>query len=91
MYNLPQAIEDKMSAPMGWVGGSVHHCLIDLVKYEKLSTEIQTSCLITKELSQELFRAAVERVLQIRIHSNSFVSGDNIEAFISYKTYRKSY
>lgn len=71
-------------------GGITTSALIDLVKNAKSSIEIQTPYLITTELSQNLFRAAVERGVKIRILTNSLASTDNVEAFSSYQTDRKT-
>ncbi|WCO00710.1 phospholipase D family protein [Psychroserpens ponticola] len=63
--------------------------LIDLVKNAKSSIDIQTPYLITTELSQNLFKDAVDRGVNIRILTNSLASTDNIEAFSSYQSDRK--
>jgi putative cardiolipin synthase len=63
--------------------------LIELVKKAKYAIEIQTPYLITSELSQELFRDAVNRGVKIRILTNSLASTDNVEAFSSYQTDRE--
>ena len=60
-----------------------------MVKKAKHSIEIQTPYLITTELSQNLFREAVDRGVKIRILTNSLASTDNVEAFSSYQTDRK--
>jgi putative cardiolipin synthase len=70
-------------------GGISTTALIDLVRNAKSSIEIQTPYLITTELSQNLFREAVERGVKIRILTNSLASTDNVEAFSSYQTDRK--
>jgi len=70
-------------------GGISTSALIDLVKNAKSSIDIQTPYLITTELSQNLFREAVERGVKIRILTNSLASTDNVEAFSSYQTDRK--
>jgi phosphatidylserine/phosphatidylglycerophosphate/cardiolipin synthase-like enzyme len=67
-------------------GGVSTSALIDLVKKAKSSIAIQTSYLITRELSQKLFRVALERGVQIRILTNSLASTDNLEAFSSYQS-----
>jgi putative cardiolipin synthase len=64
--------------------------LTDLVRNAKSSIEIQTPYLITTELSQKLFRTAVERGVKIRILTNSLASTDNVEAFSSYQTDRET-
>lgn len=80
----------KNDGTNGLLGGGIStSALIDLVRNAKSSIEIQTPYLITTELSQNLFREAVERGVKIRILTNSLASTDNIEAFSSYQTDRK--
>ena len=69
-------------------GGVSTSALINLVKNAKLSIDIQTPYLVTTELSQNLFREAVERGVKIRILTNSLASTDNVEAFSGYQTDR---
>ena len=71
-------------------GGISTSALIDLVKNAKHSLDIQTPYLITSELSQDLFREAVQRGVKIRILTNSLASTDNVEAFSSYQTRQKN-
>ena len=71
-------------------GGISTTALIKLVKNAKSSIEIQTPYLITTELSQNLFKAAVDRGVKIRILTNSLASTDNVEAFSSYQTDRET-
>lgn len=71
-------------------GGLSTTALIELVKGAKSSIEIQSPYLITSELSQDLFRDAVNRGVKIRILTNSLASTDNLEAFASYQTDRKT-
>jgi len=71
-------------------GGLSTTALIELVKNAKTSIEIQSPYLITSELSQNLFREAVNRGVQIRILTNSLASTDNLEAFSSYQTDRET-
>ncbi len=79
----------KNDGSNGMGGGGVStSALIDLVKNAKSSIDIQTPYLITTELSQNLFREAVERGVKIRILTNSLASTDNVEAFSSYQTDR---
>jgi len=70
-------------------GGISTTALINLVKDAKSSIDIQTPYLITTELSQNLFKEAIERGVKIRILTNSLASTDNVEAFSSYQTDRK--
>ncbi|WP_103071746.1 phospholipase D family protein [Aquimarina sediminis] len=70
-------------------GGISTSALVELVKNAKSSIAIQTPYLITTELSQNLFKEAVERGVEIRILTNSLASTDNVEAFSSYQSDRK--
>jgi len=70
-------------------GGISTSALINLVKNAKLSIDIQTPYLITTELSQNLFKEAVQRGVKIRILTNSLASTDNVEAFSSYQSNRQ--
>lgn len=81
----------KNDASKGLGGGGLStSTLIDLVKNAKSSIDIQTPYLITTELSQKLFKTAVNRGIKIRILTNSLASTDNIEAFSSYQTDRET-
>ncbi|WP_400077281.1 phospholipase D family protein [Winogradskyella sp. R77965] len=71
-------------------GGISTTALVDLVKNAKSSIEIQTPYLITTELSQNLFKDAVDRGVKIRILTNSLASTDNVEAFSGYQKDRKT-
>lgn len=71
-------------------GGISTTALINLVKNAKSTIEIQTPYLITTELAQNLFKEAVNRGVKIRILTNSLASTDNVEAFSSYQTDRKT-
>ena len=70
-------------------GGISTSALIDLVKKAKSTIEIQTPYLITTELSQNLFKEAVDRGVKIRILTNSLASTDNVEAFSGYQSDRE--
>lgn len=70
-------------------GGISTSALINLVKNAKSTIEIQTPYLITTELSQNLFKEAVDRGVKIRILTNSLASTDNVEAFSSYQSDRE--
>jgi len=69
-------------------GGTTTTALIELVKNAKTAIDIQSPYLITSELSQNLFREAVQRGVKIRILTNSLASTDNLEAFSSYQSDR---
>ena len=63
--------------------------LIEMVEKAKHSIDIQTPYLVTTELAQGLFKAAIDRGVKIRILTNSLLSTDNVEAFSSYQSSRK--
>lgn len=69
-------------------GGLSTTALIELLKIAKRTIEIQTPYLITSELSQQLFKDAINRGVKIRILTNSLASTDNVEAFSSYQSDR---
>ncbi len=71
-------------------GGVTTSALIDLVKKAETSLDIQTPYLITSELSQNLFKQAVNRGVKVRILTNSLASTDNVEAFSSYQSDRNT-
>jgi cardiolipin synthase C len=70
-------------------GGVCTNELIRLIKSAKTSIDIQSPYLVTTELSQNLFREAVNRGVKIRILTNSLASTDNLEAFSGYQRDRK--
>lgn len=70
-------------------GGVTTSALLELVQNAEYSLDIQTPYLITSELSQNLFREAVNRGVKVRILTNSLASTDNVEAFSSYQTDRR--
>ncbi|SFD16637.1 phospholipase D family protein [Algibacter pectinivorans] len=70
-------------------GGISTTALINLVKNAKSSIDIQTPYLITSKTSRALFKAAVNRGVNIRILTNSLSSTDNVEAFSGYQSSRK--
>ena len=70
-------------------GGLSTDALIELVKMAKHSIDVQSPYLITTELSRNLFTAATERGVKIRILTNSLASTDNTEAFSGYQRDRK--
>jgi putative cardiolipin synthase len=69
-------------------GGQSTDSLISLINRAKKSINIQTPYLVTTELSQQLFKAANDRGVEINILTNSLVSTDNLEAFSGYKRER---
>ena len=71
-------------------GGETTTALVNLLKNAKISIDIQTPYLITTELSQNLFRDAVNRGVTVRILTNSLASTDNLEAFSSYQSDRET-
>lgn len=70
-------------------GGICTDSLINLIKRAKKSIYIQSPYLITTELSQQLFRQAIDRGVSINILTNSLSSTDNLEAFNGYQRVRK--
>ena len=70
-------------------GGVTTSALIELIQGAKRSIDIQTPYLITSDLGKDLFRAAVERGVKVRILTNSLASTDNLEAFSAYQADRK--
>jgi len=88
--NFVSDIPGKNDGTSGLSGGGIStSTLINLVKNAKLSVDIQTPYLITTELSQNLFKKAVQRGVKIRILTNSLASTDNLEAFSSYQSSRQ--
>lgn len=71
-------------------GGKTTNRLIRLIKNAKKSIEIQSPYLVTTELSQQLFKDAVDRGVKIRILTNSLASTDNLEAFAGYQSTREA-
>ena len=71
-------------------GGITTSKLLRLVKNAKTSIDIQSPYLITSELSRDLFKAATDRGVNIRILTNSLASTDNLEAFSGYQQDRKA-
>ena len=70
-------------------GGATTTALLELVSQAKFSIDIQSPYLITTALSRDLFKAAVDRGVRIRILTNSLSSTDNLEAFSGYKRDRE--
>jgi phosphatidylserine/phosphatidylglycerophosphate/cardiolipin synthase-like enzyme len=64
--------------------------LISLVKQAKQSVTIQTPYLVTTSLSRNLFKALVDRGVEVKILTNSLASNDNLEAFSGYQRDRKA-
>jgi len=76
----------KNDGSEGLSGGGVStDSLIALVKNAKTSLDIQSPYLVTSELAQNLFTAAVDRGVHVRILTNSLASTDNLEAFSGYQ------
>lgn len=71
-------------------GGASTDALIDLVKLAKKSIDIQSPYLITTNLSQQLFKAAIDRGVTVNILTNSLSSTDNLEAFSGYQREREN-
>ena len=80
----------KNSGAEGLAGGGVcTDSLISLIKRAKTSIYIQSPYLITTEVSQSLFKDAIQRGVDVRILTNSLASTDNLEAFSGYQRGRK--
>ena len=71
-------------------GGATTSALISLINKSTTSIDIQTPYLITTDLGKSLFKAAVERGVEVRILTNSLASTDNVEAFSSYQSDRSN-
>ncbi|OIQ27133.1 MAG: phospholipase D family protein [Bacteroidetes bacterium MedPE-SWsnd-G2] len=69
-------------------GGLTTSTLIKLVNEAQSTIEIQSPYLVTSELSRNLFQAATNRGVEVRILTNSLASTDNIEAFSGYQSDR---
>jgi phosphatidylserine/phosphatidylglycerophosphate/cardiolipin synthase-like enzyme len=84
-------IPGKNSATSGLGGGgATTSALLELVQSAQKSVIIQTPYLITTELSQNLFKKAINRGVEIKILTNSLASTDNVEAFSSYQKDRET-
>jgi putative cardiolipin synthase len=70
-------------------GGVTTDSLVSLIHKAKQSIDIQSPYLITTEVGQNLFKAAVARGVKVRILTNSLSSTDNLEAFSGYQRDRK--
>jgi len=80
----------KNDGSKGLKGGGIStSALIDLVSKAEESIYIQSPYLITTALSQDLFREAINRGVEIHILTNSLQSTDNLEAFSGYERDRK--
>jgi putative cardiolipin synthase len=71
-------------------GGVCTDSLINLIKAARKSIDIQSPYLITTALSQQLFRDAVKRGVQVNVLTNSLSSTDNLEAFSGYQRVREA-
>ncbi len=84
-------IPGKNTATKGLGGGGAStDALIKLVKEAKTSIDIQSPYLVTTELSRNLFKAAVDRGVKVKILTNSLASTDNLEAFSGYQKDREA-
>ncbi len=70
-------------------GGITTDELIRLVQSADSSVYIQSPYLVTTDLGINLFKAAVDRGVEVHILTNSLSSTDNLEAFSGYKRSRK--
>ena len=71
-------------------GGLSTDRLVSLVNNAKKSVIIQTPYLVTTSLSRNLFKALVDRGVEVKILTNSLASNDNLEAFSGYQRDRKA-
>ena len=71
-------------------GGLSTDRLVSLVNKAKKSVIIQTPYLVTTSLSRDLFKALVDRGVEVKILTNSLASNDNLEAFSGYQRDRKA-
>jgi len=71
-------------------GGVCTDSLVSLVRQAKKSIDIQSPYLVTTELSQQLFRMAVQRGVKVNVLTNSLSSTDNLEAFSGYQRERET-
>ena len=71
-------------------GGICTDSLISYIRRAKSSIYIQSPYLITTEVSQNLFRQAIDRGVRISILTNSLSSTDNLEAFNGYQRDRET-
>ena len=80
----------KNDGSQGLAGGGVAtDSLVSLIQRAKSSILIQSPYLITTEVSQQLFKAAVDRGVTVKILTNSLSSTDNLEAFSGYQRDRE--
>lgn len=71
-------------------GGATTSRLLELVQQAKSSITIQTPYLVTTKDVRKVFKALVERGVEIKILTNSLASNDNLEAFSGYQRDRKA-
>ncbi len=84
-------VPGKNTGENGLSGGGVcTDTLISLINRAKKSISIQSPYLITTELSQQLFKEAIQRGVDVRILTNSLSSTDNLEAFSGYQREREA-
>ncbi|MEQ8686947.1 MAG: phospholipase D family protein [Imperialibacter sp.] len=80
----------KNDGSQGLAGGGVAtDSLVSLIRRAKSSILIQSPYLITTEVSQQLFKTAVDRGVTVKILTNSLSSTDNLEAFSGYQRDRE--
>lgn len=73
-----------------WFGaGKTTEALAKLISEAKHSVDIQTPYLVATLKSQELFKAAIQRGVKIRILTNSLMSTDNLDSFSGYQQVRE--
>ncbi|MEJ2109096.1 MAG: phospholipase D family protein [Acidobacteriota bacterium] len=70
-------------------GGLTTDALIGLINEARKSIYIQSPYFVTTDLSQGLFKKAIDRGVQIKVLTNSLTATDNLEAFSGYRRERK--
>lgn len=70
-------------------GGKTTTALLQLIGSAKESVYIQSPYLVVSDLGFNLFKAAIDRGVEVNILTNSLASTDNLEAFNGYQRNRK--
>ncbi len=88
--NFVSDIPGKNKGESGLKGGGITtDSLVNLIRNTKKSIYIQSPYLVTTQVSQALFKQAIERGVEIKILTNSLTSTDNLEAFSGYARERE--
>jgi len=70
-------------------GGQSTEALATLIQSAKNSVVMQTPYLILTDEAKSLFKALIQRGVNIKINTNSLASTDNLQAFSGYKNQRQ--